>query len=64
MVAKFGELTTILKIVNHLNNYTFIKEILGVHCKATNAVCLAELNRYPLRGRIQLATIKFLEHIS
>jgi hypothetical protein len=49
--------------VNHLNNYTFIKEILGVHCKATNAVCLAELNRYPLRGRIQLATIKFLEHI-
>jgi hypothetical protein len=41
----------------------FIKEILGVHCKATNAACLAELNRYPLRGRIQLATIKFLEHI-
>ena len=28
-----------------------------------NAACLAELNRYPLRGRIQLATIKFLEHI-
>ena len=42
----------------------FIKEILGVHCKATNAACLAELNRYPLRGRIQLATITFLEHIS
>ena len=42
---------------------TFIKERLGVHCKATNAACLAELNRYPLRGRIQLATIKFLEHI-
>jgi hypothetical protein len=41
----------------------FIKEILGVHCKATNVACLAELNRYPLRGRIQLATIKFLEHI-
>jgi hypothetical protein len=35
----------------------------GVHCQASNAACLAELNRYPLRGRIQLATIKFLEHI-
>ena len=42
----------------------FIKEILGVHCKASNAACLAELNRYPLKGKIQFLTIKFLDHIS
>lgn len=42
----------------------FIKEILGVHSKATNVACLAELNRYPLREKIKLSTLKFLDHIS
>ena len=42
----------------------FIKEILGVHCKATNVACLAELNRTPLITKLQLAAIKFWKHIS
>jgi hypothetical protein len=50
------------ELFEHLH-IKFIKEILGVHCKATNAACLTELNRYPVRGRIQLATINFIEHI-
>ena len=41
----------------------FVKEILGVHCKASNAACLAELNRKPLKTKIQLAAIKLLVHI-
>ena len=32
----------------------FVKEILGVHCKASNAACLAELNRIPLKNTIML----------
>ena len=40
----------------------FVKEILGVHCKASNAACLAELNREPPKTKIQLAAIKFLVH--
>ena len=40
----------------------FVKEILGVHCKASNAACLAELNRKPLKTKIQLAAITFLVH--
>ena len=39
-----------------------MKEILGVHCKASNAACLAELNRKPLKTKIQLAAITFLVH--
>lgn len=42
----------------------FIKEILGVHSKATNAACLSELNRYPLKVKILTLMIKFWEHIS
>jgi hypothetical protein len=30
----------------------FIKEILGVHCKASNVACRAELGRLPLRAKI------------
>lgn len=41
----------------------FIKEILAVHCKATNAACRSELNRLPLKAKIQISAIKFLEHI-
>ena len=41
----------------------FIKEILGVHCKATNSGCLAELNRIPLYTNIQISAIKYLLHI-
>ena len=42
----------------------FIKEILGVHSKATNSACLAELNRHPLKVKIMIQVIKFWEHIS
>jgi hypothetical protein len=41
----------------------FAKEILGVHCKASNAGCLAEFNRKPMKTTIQLAAITFLVHI-
>jgi hypothetical protein len=64
MVAKFGVDSCFIDSEPFVHlHIKFIKEILGVHCKATNAACLAELNRYPLRGMIQLATIKFVEHI-
>ena len=42
----------------------FIKEILGVHSKATNVACLAELNRFPLKEKIILLSLKFWDHIS
>lgn len=42
----------------------FIKEILGVHSKASNVTCLSELNRNPLKNKIKLLSIKFLDHIS
>lgn len=38
----------------------FVKEILGIHCKYSNAACLAELNRKPPKTKIQLAAIQFL----
>ena len=41
----------------------FIKEILGVHCKATNYACLKETNREPLHLKVQLNILKFLVHI-
>ena len=41
----------------------FIKEILGVHSKATNVACRAELARTPLKTKIQFSAIKYLEHI-
>ena len=42
----------------------FIKEILGIHSKATNVACLSELNRYPLKDKIKLLIFKFWDHIS
>jgi hypothetical protein len=33
----------------------FIKEILGVHCKASNVACRAELGRLPLWVRIKIS---------
>ena len=42
----------------------FIKEILGVHSKATNSACLTELNRQPLKVKIITQVIKFWEHIA
>lgn len=41
----------------------FIKEALGVHCKASNAACLSELNRLPLYTNIQFLAIKYWLHI-
>ncbi|NYT28737.1 MAG: hypothetical protein H0A76_13340 [Candidatus Thiodubiliella endoseptemdiera] len=41
----------------------FIKEILGVHCKASNVACRAELGRLPLWAKISFSCIKFLEHL-
>jgi hypothetical protein len=41
----------------------FIKEILGVHCKTTNAPCRADLGRHPLWTRIQFSSIKCWNHL-
>ena len=41
----------------------FIKEILGVQYKSTNAACRAELNRLPLKAKVQCSALKFWEHI-
>ncbi|XP_061165005.1 uncharacterized protein LOC133173960 [Saccostrea echinata] len=41
----------------------FIKEILGVHCKTTNAPCRADLGRHPLWTRIHFSSIKFWNHL-
>ncbi len=41
----------------------FIKEILGVHYKATYVACMTELNRKPLRVLVQIKIINFLVHI-
>ena len=41
----------------------FIKEILVVHYKATNAACRAELGRLPLKSKVQTTAINSWEHI-
>ena len=41
----------------------FIKEILGVNCKATNATCQAELSRIPMQSKINFSIISFFHHI-
>ena len=41
----------------------FIKEILGVHCKASNNGCRAELNRIPLKSKILFSILNFYNHI-
>ena len=41
----------------------FVKEILGVHCKTSNAACLSELARLPLKKSILVSSIKYLEHL-
>ena len=42
----------------------FIKEILGVHCKASNNGCRAELNRFPLKNKILFSILNFYNHIT
>jgi hypothetical protein len=41
----------------------FIKETLGVNCKASNDACRAELARLPLRNLIHASCINFLDYI-
>ena len=41
----------------------FIKEILGIHCKASNDGCRAELNRTPLKSKILFSIFNFMNHI-
>ena len=41
----------------------FIKETLGVHCKAPNVGCRAELNRRPIHNKIIHSIFNFLHHI-
>lgn len=41
----------------------FLKDILGLHCKASNAGCLAELNRLPLWSKISFSSIKYWNHL-
>ncbi len=38
----------------------FMKEILGVHCKASNDGCCAELNRLPLKSKFYTLHLIFL----
>jgi hypothetical protein len=41
----------------------FINEILGVHCKTTNAPCRANLGRQPLWTKTQFSSMKFWNHL-
>ena len=41
----------------------FIKETLGVHCKASNVGCRVELNRRPIHNKIIYSIFNFLHHI-
>ena len=41
----------------------FIKEMLGVHCKASNVACRAELGRLPLWAKNLIFLYKFWEHL-
>lgn len=41
----------------------FIKEILGVHCKASNVGCRSELNRIPLKSKVIFSILNFFKHI-
>ena len=41
----------------------FIKETLGMHCKASNVGCRAELNRRPIHNKIIYSIFNFLHHI-
>ena len=41
----------------------FLKEILGVHSKASNDACRAELNRLPLRGKILNIACSYWQHL-
>ena len=41
----------------------FIKEILGVYYKATNAASRTELARLPLKSKVQAAAINVWEHV-
>jgi hypothetical protein len=41
----------------------FIKEILGIHCKASNDGCRAELNRTHLKCKILFSISNFMNHI-
>jgi hypothetical protein len=41
----------------------FIKEILGIQCKASNDECRAELNRTPLKSEILFSIFNFMNHI-
>lgn len=65
MEVKFGGLTPHSKTLMHMKklHIKFIKEILGVHCKATNNGCRAELNRTPLKSKILFSIFNFFKHI-
>lgn len=41
----------------------FIKETIGVNYKACNSACRSELNRLPMKTKIQISIIKFWDHI-
>ena len=44
-------------------NMSGMKEILGVHCKAHNDACRAELARLPMKNKIKHSIIGFLVHL-
>jgi hypothetical protein len=64
MVVKFGVLILHLKIQIHLKNYILnLSEILGIHCKASNDGCRAELNRIFVKSKILFSIFNFMNHI-
>ena len=63
MVVKFGVSILHLKIQIHLKNYILnLSEILGIHYKASNDGCRAELNRTPLKSKILFSISNFMNH--
>jgi hypothetical protein len=40
-----------------------LSEIQGIHCKASNDGCRAELNRTPLKNKILFSIFNFMNHI-
>jgi hypothetical protein len=62
MVVKFG-LSILDSDPFEKLHIKFIKEILGIHCKASNDGCRAELNRTPLKSKILFSIFNFMNHI-
>lgn len=66
MEVKFGVLNQFKNTENEPYekfHIKFMKEILGLHCKTSNNACRSELGRLPLKAKIMLSSMKFLDHL-